>query len=71
MKKRSNGLSKYDAPLKIQYQRGVTDFKRGFVSSPFHPNTMQAREWQRGFNTAYYENLDKVVKNELARTRSA
>ncbi len=79
---RRNGLSKYDAPLKIQYQWGYEAFKRGgrFVKKGkqqifeenrpnIDPNTMQAREWQRGWNDAYYEQLDKVQTNE-ARARS-
>jgi len=32
-------------------------------------HTMQAREWQRGWNDAYYEQLNKVQTNE-ARARS-
>jgi len=26
-------------------------------------NTMQHREWVRGWNTAFYDNLEKKVKN--------
>jgi hypothetical protein len=79
---RRNGLTKYDAPLRIQYQWGYDAFKRGgrMVKKGKHqifeenrpnidPNTMQAREWQRGWNDAYYEQLDKVQTNE-ARARS-
>ena len=69
---RRNGLTKYDAPLRIQYQWGYDAFKRGgrFVTKNgkqmfqenrpnLDPNTMQYREWQRGWNDAYYENLEK------------
>jgi hypothetical protein len=79
---RRNGLTKYDAPLRIQYQWGYDAFKRGgrmvkkgkiqiFEENRpnIDPNTMQAREWQRGWNDAYYEQLDKVQTNE-ARERS-
>ncbi len=68
-RKRNPNLSKYDAPLKIQFTRGVSDFKRGKVSNPFHPNTMQAREWDRGFNISYFQRLERV-KNAEARRRS-
>ena len=61
---RRNGLTKYDAPLRIQYEWGYEAFKRGgrFDSKGIFqevrlntdPNTMQAREWQRGYNDAYY-----------------
>jgi len=76
---RRNGLSKYDAPLRIQYQWGYEAFKHGGrfdkrrVFVEHRPNmdthTMQAREWQRGWNDAYYEQLEEVQFNE-ARGRS-
>lgn len=79
---RRNGLSKYDAPLRIQYQWGYEAFQRGGRFTKvgkksvyqehrpnIDPNTMQAREWQRGWNDAYYEQLNKVQTNE-ARARS-
>jgi hypothetical protein len=70
---RRNGLKKYDAPLKIQYQWGYQAFNKGGVfkkigkQSVFVENrpymdehTMQYREWQRGWNAAYFENLEKL-----------
>ena len=79
---RRNGLGKYDAPLRIQYQWGYEAFKHGgrtakkgkkHIFVEHRPNmdthTMQAREWQRGWNDAYYEQLNKVQTNE-ARARS-
>ena len=63
------GLGKYDAPLKVQFQRGYEDFKRGRVGSPFHTDTMQYREWSRGFNKAWDDNLKRVVSNEQYKTR--
>ena len=69
---RRNGLSKYDAPLRIQYQWGYDAFRRGgrlvkvkdktlFQENRpnIDPNTMQYREWQRGWNDAYFESLEK------------
>lgn len=66
-RKRNPNLSKYDAPLKIQFTRGISDFKRGKISNPFHPNTMQAREWERGFNLSYFQRLERVKQNEVRR----
>ena len=63
------GLGKYDAPLKIQHQRGFKDFCRGKIINPFNSRTMQHREWERGFNDAYAHNLKKVQKHELNRAR--
>ena len=63
------GLGKYDAPLKVQFQRGYEDFKRGRVGSPFHTDTMQYREWNRGFNKAWGDNLKRVITDEKTRKR--
>ena len=80
-KKRNPNLSKYDAPLRIQFERGVNAFKgKQYIKtvkktkiiatvSPYNPNTMQHREWQRGYNFAYFKNLERV-KREEARRRS-
>jgi hypothetical protein len=69
---RRNGLSKYDAPLRVQYEWGYQDFfswgqfinkKKRIkpkVERKLHPNTMQFREWQRGWNAAYFEHLEKL-----------
>ena len=58
------GLGKYDAPLIIQYTRGINDFKSGNLTNPFHTKTMQHREWERGFTRAYYDRLKKVKQHE-------
>ena len=69
--RKQRGLGKYDAPLKFQYEKGYTDFKHGRVFNPFHKDTMQHREWLRGFNKAYFEQLKRVKGNELkARSRA-
>jgi len=80
-KKRNPNLSKYDAPLRIQYERGVNAFKgKQYIQtvrsrdakiiatvSPYNANTMQHREWQRGYNFAYFKNLEKVKREEVRR----
>ena len=80
-KKRNPNLSKYDAPLRIQFDRGFNAFKgKQYVKTkrdikiimtenPYNPNTMQAREWLRGYNSAYAQQL-KRVKDVEARRRS-
>ena len=68
--KRKNNLKKYDAPLIIQFNKGVNSFKRGLLKSPIHPNTMQHREWQRGFDTAYFTQVKKVKQYESRRRSS-
>ena len=63
------GLGKYDAPLRVQHQMGYDSFKHGTLENPFSDTTMQYREWHRGFNRAFYDNL-KRVKDHEARARS-
>ena len=70
IQKRKKHLSKYDAPLSIQFGWGYKAFKRGSLDSKLKQNSMQHREWQRGFNTAYFENLKKVKQREQIRARS-
>ena len=80
-KKRNPNLSKYDAPLRIQFERGVNAFRgKQYIrnvgkksakiictESPYHTNTMQHREWQRGYNFAYSKQLEKVKREEVRR----
>ena len=67
----SRGLGKYDAPLRVQYQMGYTAFKSGSnLSSPFDGDTMQHREWERGFNKAYFDQLKRVKEYEGTTGRS-
>tara|TARA_R100001443_G_C3360978_1_gene179056 strand:+ start:482 stop:751 length:270 start_codon:yes stop_codon:yes gene_type:complete len=63
-------LGKYDAPLVIQYRKGMDDFHKGRLSNPFHKDTMQYREWNRGFNKAYFDRLRKVKKYESKGSKS-
>ena len=70
IQKRKKHLSKYDAPLSIQFGWGYKAFKKGSLDSRLKRNTMQHREWQRGWNTAYFENLKKVKQHEQTRARS-
>ena len=70
LSRQHRGLGKYDAPLKLQFEKGYTDFKVGRVKNPFHSATMQNREWERGFNKAYFECLKKRKRYEQATGRS-
>jgi hypothetical protein len=53
-------MSERNPPLSIQFGQGQVAFKRGWMSNQYNPNTMQGKEWQRGFDKAYFENLDKL-----------
>mgnify|MGYP001115352451 CR=1 FL=1 len=36
---------------------GIEDFKRGQTRNPYKPRAYYFKEWERGFNYAYHENL--------------
>lgn len=62
--RKERGLGKYDAPLSFQVEQGRKAFVRGVTVNPYHKDTMQNREWERGFNSAYFERLKKVKEHE-------
>jgi hypothetical protein len=47
-------------PLSIQVDKGRYAFKKGWLGNPYDPDTAQGKEWQRGFDAAYFEHLDKI-----------
>lgn len=64
---------KNDPPLSLQYNKGyeafssvkqwtrkVDDATIIVTACPFKEHTMQAREWQRGYSKAYFDNLEKL-----------
>ena len=65
LSRKERGLGKYDAPLKLQFNQGITGFKLN-KNNPFNENSMQHREWQRGYNFAYFK---QATRNE-SRKRS-
>ena len=73
MLKRRHGLKKYDAPLRIQFDKGRNAFYRGvdhnnkLLVPPYSANSMQYREWLRGFNSAFTQSLKKVINYETRR----
>ena len=73
MLKRRHGLKKYDAPLRIQFDKGRSAFHRGvdynnkLLMPPYSANSMQYREWLRGFNSAFAQHLKRVKDGEIRR----
>ena len=59
LSRKERRLGKHDAPLKIQYMKGYDGFIYGKIRNPYGSDTMLYREWERGFNTAYYDNLTR------------
>jgi len=44
------------------FKVGYKAFKQGKLECPFEENTYFAREWLRGFNTAYFNNKEQTKK---------
>ncbi len=45
------------------FKSGKEGFRRN-KSNPFNVDTYSHREWERGYNAAYFENLEKVKARE-------
>lgn len=48
-------------PLRIQADQGYYAFSRGWIGNQYDPASNAGKEWQRGFDAAYYHNLDKLT----------
>ena len=48
------------------YDQGKKDFSGGRLNNPYHHhyNFRRHRDWQLGFNQAYFDNLKKVKQRE-------
>lgn len=50
------------------FDKGFAQFKSGptspddVMANPYKENSWDHKEWERGFNTAYFENLDDLLK---------
>ena len=64
LSRKERGLGKHDAPLKIQWMKGYDAFIYGKIRNPYSSDTMLYREWERGFNTAYYDNIHRELEKE-------
>lgn len=43
------------SPLAVAFDMGRRAFYKGFFDSPYKGGSMLEKEWQRGFNTGYFE----------------
>jgi hypothetical protein len=46
------------------YSLGYTCFKRGALDNPYKHGTYMYKEWQRGFDAAYMNNLNTGVMHD-------
>ncbi len=58
-RKKYNGRSNV-APLRIQYEEGQRAFYNGKLRNPYPSYHMRHKEWERGFNLAYFKNKSKL-----------
>jgi hypothetical protein len=47
-------------PLRIQMEKGYRAFHTGRIANPYKIATAFYKEWERGFNKAYFKNLGKL-----------
>jgi hypothetical protein len=52
------------------YEEGIKAFREGNLGNPHKPSTKQGREWEMGFNKAYFRNLERVKLNEQKQKES-
>ena len=46
------------------YEQGRQAFKTGKLGNPYQAQTKENREWEMGFNKAYFLNLERVKAYE-------
>jgi hypothetical protein len=49
------------------FDEGAKAFKRGNVVNPYNVDTARHKDWQFGWDRAYFDNLKKVKEAEDAR----
>ena len=52
------------APLKIQFEEGQRAFYNGKLRNPYPSYHMRFKEWERGFNLAYFKNKAKLKRKK-------
>lgn len=52
---------KKGATLQQAYDKGMYAFNKGYFDSPYPRKSILYKEWLRGFNTAYFTNLKRVI----------
>jgi len=48
------------------YDQGKEAFKSGKLGNPYGANTRPNKDWEFGFNTEYFKNLEKIVEHDQA-----
>lgn len=53
------------------FDEGQRAFKKGQLTNPYNPDTSRHRDWQWGFDRAYFDNLEKVKDAEERKAQKA
>lgn len=46
------------------FKRGMEAFRTGALGNPYNVDTQRHRDWELGFNKAYFAQLKRVQKRE-------
>lgn len=49
--------------LRVQFEKGYYAFSRGWLGNSYDPDSLAGKEWQRGFDAAYFDNLARISKS--------
>ena len=49
-------------PLRIQYEQGYKAFYNGWLTNHYDRTSLHGKEWQRGFDAAYFDNISFLRK---------
>ena len=49
--------------LSYQAKEGYYAFSKGWMRNQYPLSSSKGKEWQRGFDRAYFENLDRITRN--------
>lgn len=49
------------------FEEGYKDFGKGQLVNPYNKNTPKHRDWEFGFNKAWFRNLERVKEKNARR----
>ena len=48
--------------LRVQFEKGYYAFSRGWLTNSYDPTSLAGKEWQRGWDASYFDNLARFSK---------
>lgn len=52
------------------FKRGMEAFRSNDPGNPYNEGTQRAKDWELGYNRAYYDNLARVLKRESNQSKT-